>query len=378
MRVAMICNYPVDPKVVPGGVTAVAHYLVKGLGRVSGLDLHVVCCQADVESERTEERDGATIHFLHDPDRFSLLLRWWPQRRAIARVMRRIRPELAHAQGLGLTAAAAIDSGLPFAVSLHGILWKEANIHHPSRRKHLRGKLRARAALGQLERTRNVFITSGYAARMLPPGRTYRQFIVNNPVGEEIFAIRNEPTAPHVLVVGGLRHRKDPRTALRVMERVLAEVPDATMHLLGPPSGTPLDREMAELAGSGRLKDRVKLLGLVPDESLWEEYAKASLLLLTSLEETAPVALGEALAVGLPAVVTDAGGNPYLIQDGETGFVRPVGDVEALAERVIELLRDGELRARLATHAREVGRRHFALDAIAAQTVAAYEEILGN
>ena len=167
MRVAMICNYPVDPKVVPGGVTAVAHYLVKGLGRVNGVDLHVVSCQSDVERARTEERDGATIHFLHDPDRLSLLLRWWPQRRAIARVMRRIRPEIAHAQGLGLPAAAAIDSGLPFVVSLHGILWKEASIHHPSQRKHLRGKLRARAALGQLERTHNVFITSGYAARML-------------------------------------------------------------------------------------------------------------------------------------------------------------------------------------------------------------------
>jgi hypothetical protein len=37
-----------------------------------------------------------------------------------------------HAQGLGLSAAAAIDSRRPFAVSLHGILWKEASITHPS------------------------------------------------------------------------------------------------------------------------------------------------------------------------------------------------------------------------------------------------------
>jgi glycosyltransferase involved in cell wall biosynthesis len=135
---------------------------------------------------------------------------------------------------------------------------------------------------------------------------------------------------------------------------------------------------MAELARSGRLNGRVKLLGLVPDEALWDEYARASLLLLTSLEETAPVALGEALAVGLPAVVTNAGGSPYMIQDGETGFVCPVGDVQALARRVVELLRDAELRRRLAARAREVGRQRFALDAIAAQTMAAYDEILGG
>ena len=71
MRVALVCNYPVDPTVVPGGVTAVAHYLVRGLTRVSDIDLHVVCCQRDVPRDSTEERDGATIHFLHTDGRFA-------------------------------------------------------------------------------------------------------------------------------------------------------------------------------------------------------------------------------------------------------------------------------------------------------------------
>jgi hypothetical protein len=81
MRVAMVCNYPVDPKVVPGGVTAVAHYLVKGLGALPELDLHVVCCQRDVPRDFVEERDGATIHFLKNRDRLSLTLNSWVERR---------------------------------------------------------------------------------------------------------------------------------------------------------------------------------------------------------------------------------------------------------------------------------------------------------
>jgi len=378
MRVAMTCNYPVDPKVVPGGVTAVAHYLVKGLGRLPGVDVHVICCQPDVPRDSVEERDGATIHFLRNPDRLSLTLDSWLPRRAIANVVRDIRPDLVHAQGLGLSTSAALDSKLPFVLSLHGIIWKEGAIHLPTLVKRLRGRLRAHRAYRQILRTRNVIITSGYAAEVLPKEREYRRFVVNNPVEERVFALRNAPTAPHVLMVGGTRQRKDPMTAVRTMERVLETVPDATMHVLGPPSGTGLDREVAEHVSSRGLGGHVKILGLVPEEVLWAEYEAASVLLLTSIEETAPVAIGEACAVGIPVVGTDAGGIPHMVRDGETGFVRPVGDVEGLAAAVGSILTSAELRERLARRAREVGESEFGLDGIARRTVEVYEEVLGG
>lgn len=371
-----MCNYPVNPGVVPGGVTAVAHYLVRGLTRVSDVDLHVVCCQTDVVEDAEVERDGATVHFLATTGRFAQLLDERIERRKIAQVVRRIRPDLVHSEGLGLPTAAVRDSGLPHGVTLHGITWKEASIHHPSWIKELRGKIRAKRHLDQIRWADNVFITSGYAAQMLPAGKEYRQFVINNPIGEEIFAIRNEPTAPHVLVVGGTRHRKDPMTAIRAFEEATRDLPEATMHVLGPSSGTPFDREIADYITSRALDDRVKILGLVSDEVLHQEYARATLLLLTSIEETAPVALGESHAVGIPAVGTDAGGIPWMIRDGETGFVRPIGDVGGLAERVRVLLSDHNLRNRLAANARRVGEEEYSLDRIARKTVEAWETIL--
>jgi glycosyltransferase involved in cell wall biosynthesis len=101
-------------------------------------------------------------------------------------------------------------------------------------------------------------------------------------------------------------------------------------------------------------------------------------MLLPSLEETAPVALGEACAVGLPAVGSDAGGIPDMIEDGVTGFIRPAGDDRALAAAVLDILQSDELRRRLAGNARVRGEADFNLDAIARSTVAAYEEILGE
>lgn len=377
MRVALLCNYPVDPAVVPGGVTAVAHYLVQGLGRIDGLDLHVVCCQTDVDRDRTEERDGATIHFLSTRGRFAQLLDERIERRKIARVIRRIRPDLAHSEGLGLPTAGVRDSGLPHGVTLHGITWKEASIHHPSWVKEMRGRVRARRHLDQIRWADNVFITSGYAARMLPPGKDYRQFVINNPIGDRIFSIRNRPTSPHILVVGGTRHRKDPMTALRVFERTRESVPELTMSIVGPPSNTPLDEKIAAWIGERGLGERVRVLGLVPEAELHREYERASLLLLTSIEETAPVALGEAHAIGIPSVGTDAGGIPFMIRDGETGFVRPVGDVEGLAEAVGVLLGDADRRETVAAAARRVGEAEYSLERIARATVDAWREILG-
>lgn len=377
LRVAMIAGYPWDPEVVPGGVTAVGLATTQALAGVPGLDLHVVCCQPGVPRDLTVERDGATIHFLHHNHRLSQLTAMRPQRRRIAAVLRELRPALVHAQGLGLPAAAALEAPLPHLITVHGIIWREP-IEAPSPITRLGDLLRHRQARRQAARARNLVLTSGYVATVLPPAPDRRTFTIPNPVDADLFHLENRPTAPHVLVVGGLRRRKDPMTSVRVMERVLARLPDATMHLLGLPSGTALDRRVAARLRERGLERSVRLLGLVPREVLHREYRRASVLLMPSLEETAPVALSEACAVGLPQVGSDAGGIPYLIGDGETGYVRPVGDDEGMAERVLAILTDEGLRTRLAAGARERGRREFAGEVVARRTMAAYGEILGR
>jgi glycosyltransferase involved in cell wall biosynthesis len=71
--------------------------------------------------------------------------------------------------------------------------------------------------------------------------------------------------------------------------------------------------------------------------------------LLTSLNEGAPVVAIEAQAAGVPTVATDAGGTRTVVADGETGFVVPIGAIDALAQRLDALRCDRALRARLGT-----------------------------
>jgi glycosyltransferase involved in cell wall biosynthesis len=69
----------------------------------------------------------------------------------------------------------------------------------------------------------------------------------------------------------------------------------------------------------------------------------------------------EAMACGKPVVATRVGGIPELVQDGETGFLVPRGDVAAVAARILTLLGDVELRQRMGRAARQIAETKFNL-----------------
>jgi glycosyltransferase involved in cell wall biosynthesis len=96
------------------------------------------------------------------------------------------------------------------------------------------------------------------------------------------------------------------------------------------------------------------------------------------LNEGAPVVAIEAQAAGVPVVATDAGGTRTVVADGETGFVVPIGDVEALAECLRRVRDDPALHARLAERGRRRMREAFSTERMVDDVERVYEEILGR
>ncbi|MGC8839709.1 MAG: glycosyltransferase, partial [Anaerolineae bacterium] len=104
-------------------------------------------------------------------------------------------------------------------------------------------------------------------------------------------------------------------------------------------------------------------------------YEECGAVLLSSRQETAPGILCEAMAAGRPAVATAVGGVPDMVADGETGFVVPPGDPEALAERISRLLKDEALRHRMGAAARERALARWWPPRVAEQYRALYWEV---
>lgn len=123
------------------------------------------------------------------------------------------------------------------------------------------------------------------------------------------------------------------------------------------------------------LGDMVTFLGGRAQSSLPYYYASADVVVMPSRYESFGLAALEAMACGTPVVASDVGGLSFIVRDGETGFLVPEGDEPALADCILSLLRDPQLRDRLAERAVVVA-QNYSWHLIADKIVDLYRNVL--
>ena len=165
---------------------------------------------------------------------------------------------------------------------------------------------------------------------------------------------------------------KDPENMVRAAADVLKEAPDTYFLIAGE---GPLAEKTAHLARMLRIQDRFKLIGYRKDP--YKILAALDLFVLSSCEEGMGSVLVEAMNAGLPLLATTAGGITDVVEDGANGLTVPPRDQEALAQAALRLIRDPELRARLAAEAHR-RREDFSSPRMAALTLKCYEAAIEN
>ena len=129
-------------------------------------------------------------------------------------------------------------------------------------------------------------------------------------------------------------------------------------------------------ATAGGLADNVVFLG--PRRDVPALYAASDIGLLCSHEEGFSNAVLEGMAAGLPMIVTDVGGNPEAVRDGESGLVVPPHDPERLAEAIVRLAADSGLRSRLGAAAARRISENFTIEQCAARYDVLYRALLAG
>ncbi len=213
--------------------------------------------------------------------------------------------------------------------------------------------------------------------------------VIRSGVDVERFRPRNRPAArerlgvspaiPLVLFVGNLEPRKALDRALLALSRVRGELPGVTFAVVGSGRSVGVhDQEptLRRMVADLSLGECVRFVGDVSATALLDWYAAADVFVLPSTSEAQGIVALEAMASGLPVVVSAVGGLRETVRDGETGFLVPVGDVDLLAARLMALLGDAPLRERVGRCARASVSRDFSWERAVKATMEVYREVL--
>lgn len=164
-----------------------------------------------------------------------------------------------------------------------------------------------------------------------------------------------DPAQPTILAVGRLVGQKDYPTMLRALVELRKRRPARLIILGKGPEQDALEAKARELGLA--LGEHVVFAGF--DQNPFRWMARAPLLWQSSVTEGLPGTLIQSMACGTPVVATDCDFGPReVVRDSIDGFLVPVGDVHALADRAQRLLDDPALRQRMATEAFEAAKRY--------------------
>jgi len=376
MRVAILGQFPLDLTRL-GGVEVAIVYLLGGLRQEGVDDIHVITCHTGIQRERTVSLTNATAHYLPRRDRGRLT---WHVRevRHMRSVLRALRPDIVHAHGTGLYAGAVLGSGFPNVITVHGIVAREAALYKGAGLR-LRGLVDVAYERWCLRRAQDVIAISPYVSDVLRPLTKARFHLVENAVDSAFFAVERKPEPRRILFVGPVIERKGLVPLFRALAKVKSTMPDVSLRVAGGTAAEPhYYRALADLAQEMQIVANLHFLGHLEQQQLLEEYARCTCMVLPSFQETAPMAVQQAMAAGVPVVATPVGGVPHLVEDGCNGLLVPVGASAELASALTRLLNDPDLCVQLGGRSRERAQERLRPDVVAHRTKAVYDDILSR
>jgi len=162
-----------------------------------------------------------------------------------------------------------------------------------------------------------------------------------------------------LLFVGRLTEMKQPDQFVRIVAEVRSAVPSVRAAIVGDGPLAPMLRELADELG---VRDHVDLLG--PCADVGPILARSRIFVMTSRSEGLSIALLEAMAAGLPAVVADVGELGEAVTSGETGWLTRPDAIDEYAGRIAALLEDRTAYAAMSRAARERARSLASFDAV--------------
>ncbi|CCE24406.1 putative Glycosyl transferase group 1 [Methylotuvimicrobium alcaliphilum 20Z] len=174
-----------------------------------------------------------------------------------------------------------------------------------------------------------------------------------------------------ILFLGNLCQRKGVFDLVSAMEYV----DGAVLNLVGGEEDVGVIQKISEQINASNLEDKISFHGPQYGEEKNRFIVKADIFVLPSYAEGLPISLLEAMAMGLPVIVTPVGSIPSVVRNNHEGIFVEAGDIEGIANAINKLVKDEALRLRMGSLARSRCEEQFGIEKTVAKLLSIYSEI---
>lgn len=375
MKILMTGLLPSDPDRNDGGVVSVIRNLLDGFQHTPDVEICHVSFNKETDRPVLQQiAPNIRLRFLPFRSRIDLV-DYALNRRTLDNIIREESPDLIHIQEITpqVLRFLHLDRNR-LVVTQHGIMRTEIR-HLRTPGPLLKGLFKSGIERFILPWFRNVIFISAYN-RAVHRGHPVNSEIIFNPAGRMFFESQLPEGDPcSWMMVAAFSRIKNAELLLRVLHRFRQDGIRCTLNLVGGFKTKSYERFIHRMIRSLGLQDQVKSHGWCSPTEVLQHMRSSAVCILPSRKESLPVAVAEAMAAGRVVVASDVGAVSEMFLDGDSGFLFPSEDADALHSILSRLLEDHGLRRRVAERARIVALHRFHPDIIAARTLRFYQQV---
>ncbi|MDD1699700.1 MAG: glycosyltransferase family 4 protein [Methanoregula sp.] len=245
---------------------------------------------------------------------------------------------------------------IPTILTLHGMIWREKDFF-PGMYSRFVFKAHMKSFEYTSRRLKKLIAISPYVIKEV------NQFlktkipdteVIENPVSDVFFEQEKREKEGLILYPGSIDRRKNQIDLIKALYLLKKDKIKFHCVLPGPIPDQGYFNELQELIKKYQLENDVTIPGPVPFEQLLRMYSEASIMIMTTLQETAPMVISEAMAMRTPVIAPNISGIPYMVSAGKSGFLINPDSPEEIVDKTALLLGDSTLRKQFQEESRRI------------------------
>ncbi|MDN2662798.1 glycosyltransferase family 4 protein [Psychromonas sp. 14N.309.X.WAT.B.A12] len=373
IRLAFVTQFPIELGRPHGGVEAVSVNLVPALAAYSEFELHVITLCPDTKLESIEKLENITIHRIPKPSGSELINALTTGKRLIEHKIREISPDLIHAHDTyGIMVK---DLSIPKVFTIHGFIYGDTLLAN-GKFKAIRSRIWEFIEKSSWRKQPNIISISPYVRERLTGVTKAHIFDIDNPISGIFFDLTKQLNKKIIFTSAVITPRKNVLQLVKALKILADKGIEVELRIAGGITDQAYADQLTQFIETNNLQKNVTLLGRIPTAQVQAELCNATLYALVSLEENSPMGIEEAMAVGVPVVTSNRCGMPYMVKNGETGYLINPFDEHNIANKCELILNDPELANKMQCKAKQLARELYHVEKVAERTIAVYHEVL--